>query len=170
MHTGDWWWETQVGATLVPIICSSDVTFVTNFSEDKKACPIYLTIGNILSKTRNKSSKHASVLLALLPIPPKILGVASRDSRQRLVNNKILYELIEAIFTPIGEVAEVGIEIECADSKVRQCFPHLAAWIADHLENITLHGIQQNQCAVCETTPDQLGSYTGRSVAICDYK
>ncbi|KAG0632570.1 hypothetical protein HOY80DRAFT_863978, partial [Tuber brumale] len=115
------------GATLVPIICSSDVTFLTNFSGDKKAWPIYLTIGNILSKMRNKSSKHASVLLALLPVPPKMLRVASRDSRQRLVNNEILCELIEAICTPIGEVAEVGIEIECADHKVRQCFPHLAA-------------------------------------------
>ncbi|KAG0633391.1 hypothetical protein HOY80DRAFT_896568 [Tuber brumale] len=156
MHTGDWWWETQDSlperATLVLIICSSDVTFLTNFSGDKKAWLIYLTIGNILSKTRNKSSKHASVLLALLPVPPKMLGVASRDSRKRLVNNEILCELIEAIFTPIGEVAEVGIEIECADGKVRQCFPRLAAWIADHLENVTLHGIQQNQCAICETT------------------
>ncbi|KAG0641166.1 hypothetical protein HOY80DRAFT_863214, partial [Tuber brumale] len=63
-----------------------------------------------------------------------------------------------------------GIEIECADGKVRQCFPRLAAWIADHLENVTLYGIQQNQCAVCETTPDRLGSYTGRSAAIRDYK
>ncbi|KAG0633524.1 hypothetical protein HOY80DRAFT_1104646 [Tuber brumale] len=174
MHMGDWWWETQdslpEGATLVPIICSSDVMFLTNFFGDKKAWPIYLTIGNILSKTRNKSSKHASILLALLPIPPKMLGVASRDSRQRLVNNEILCELIEAIFTPIGEVAEVRIEIECADGKVWQCFPRLAAWIADHLENVTLHGIQQNQYTVCETTPDQLGSYTGRSAAIRDYK
>ncbi|KAG0641167.1 hypothetical protein HOY80DRAFT_855915, partial [Tuber brumale] len=72
MHMGDWWWETQdslpEGAILVPIICSSDVTFVTNFSADKKAWPIYLTIGNILSKTRNKSSNHASGLLALLPV------------------------------------------------------------------------------------------------------
>ncbi|KAG0644869.1 hypothetical protein HOY80DRAFT_877864 [Tuber brumale] len=174
MHTRDWWWETQdslpEGTTLVPIICSSDVAFLTNFSGDKKAWPIYLTIGNILSKTRNKSCKHASVLLALLPVPPKMLGVASRDSRKRLVNNEILCELIEAIFTPIGEVAEVGIEIECADGKVRQCFPRLAAWIADHLENVKLHGIQQNQCAVCETTPDRLGSYTGHSVAIRDYK
>ncbi|KAG0633437.1 hypothetical protein HOY80DRAFT_896527, partial [Tuber brumale] len=174
MHMGDWWWETQdsvpEGATLVPIICSSDVTFLTNLSGDKKAWQIYLTIGNILSKTRNKSSKHASVLLALLPVPPKMLGVASRDSRQRLVNNEILCELIEAIFTPIGEVVEVRIEIECADGKVRQYFPRLAAWIADHLENVTLHGIQQNQCTVCETTPDQLGSYTARSAAIRDYK
>ncbi|KAG0632957.1 hypothetical protein HOY80DRAFT_1006392 [Tuber brumale] len=120
------------GATLIPIICSSDVTFLTNLSGDKKAWPVYLTIGNILSKTRNKSSKHASVQLGLLPVPPKILGVASRDSRQQLVNNEILCELIEAIFTPIGEVAEVGIEIECADGKVPQYFPRLAAWIADH--------------------------------------
>ncbi|KAG0641324.1 hypothetical protein HOY80DRAFT_883359, partial [Tuber brumale] len=174
MHAGDWWLETQDslldGATLVPIICSSYVMFLTNYSGDKKVWPIYLTIGNILSKTRNKSSKHASALLALLPVPPKMLVVASRDSRQRLVTNEILCELIEAIFTPIGEVAEVGIEIECPDGKVRQCFPCLAAWIADHLENVTLNGIQQNQCAVCETTTDQLGSYTGRSAAIHDYK
>ncbi|KAG0643365.1 hypothetical protein HOY80DRAFT_1094438 [Tuber brumale] len=174
MHTGDWRWETQDSlperATLILIIGSSDVTFLTNFFGDKKAWPIFLTIGNILSKTRNKSSKHASVLLALLPVPSKMLGVASQDSRQRLLNNEILCELIEAILTPIGEVPKVGIEIECAVGKVRQCFQRLAAWIADHLENITLHGIEQNQFTACKTTPDRLGSYTGRSAAIRDYK
>ncbi|KAG0644729.1 hypothetical protein HOY80DRAFT_1097389 [Tuber brumale] len=117
MNMGDWWWETQDSlpevATIVPMICSADVTFLTNLSGDKKAWPIYLTI---------------------------------------------------------GEVAEVGIEIECAYGKVPQCFPHLAAWIADHLENVTLHGIQQNLCAVGETTTNRSGAYTGRSAAIGDYK
>jgi len=40
-----------------------------------------MTIGNILLRTRNKVSKYATVLLALLPIPPKMLGVATSDSR-----------------------------------------------------------------------------------------
>ena len=137
-------------ATLIPIMWASDVTFLMNFWEDKKAWPIYLTIGNILSCTRNKESKHAIVLLALLPVPPKMLGIAARDARQRYVNNESLCELMEARFAPKVALGNSGLEVECADGKVRLCFPRLVAWIADHLENVTLHGIQQNQCAVCE--------------------
>ena len=129
-----------------------------------------MTIGNILSRTRNKASKHATVLLALLPVPPKMLGVAARDARQRQVNNEILCDLMEAIFAPIVALKNSGLEVECADGKVRLCFPRLSAWIADHLENVTLHGIQQNQCAVCEVRPEQLGSYLGRSAAKRDYR
>ena len=44
------------------------------------------------------------------------------------------------------------------------------AWIADHLENVTLHGIQQNQCAVCEVRPEELGSHLRRSAAKRDYR
>ena len=105
------------GATLVPIICASDVTCLKNFSGDKKAWPIYMTIGNILSSTRNSPSKHATVLLALLPVPPKMLGVAARDARQRQVDNEILCELMEAIFAPMAALGNSGIEVECADGK-----------------------------------------------------
>ncbi|RPA93692.1 hypothetical protein L873DRAFT_1703815, partial [Choiromyces venosus 120613-1] len=53
MHRADWWWEIQAtlleGTILILIICASDVTFLTNFSEGKKAWSIYITIGNILS-------------------------------------------------------------------------------------------------------------------------
>ncbi|KAG0133447.1 hypothetical protein HOY82DRAFT_538187 [Tuber indicum] len=121
MHTADWSWETQDtlpdGATLVPIICGSDVTFLTNFSGDKKVWPIYMTIGNILSKTRNKASKHATILLALLAIPPKMLGVTAREARQRQVNNEVLGNLMEAIFAPMVALGYSGIEVECGDGK-----------------------------------------------------
>ena len=59
-----------------------------------------MTIGNILSSIQNKESKHATVLLALLPVPLKMLGVAARDAWQRQVNTEILGELMEAIFAP----------------------------------------------------------------------
>ncbi|KAG0643399.1 hypothetical protein HOY80DRAFT_867126, partial [Tuber brumale] len=109
------------GATLVLIISSSDVIFLMNFSEDKNALLVYLTIGNLLSKTRNKLSAHLTALLALLPVRPKMLG-------------NILYQLIEAILAPLTPIVPVRTEVECADSMVQQCFPYLAAWIADHLE------------------------------------
>jgi len=131
---------------------------------------MYMTIGNFLSRTRNKASKHPTVLLALLPIPPKMLDVATRDARQRQVNNEILCDLMEAIFAPIVALENSGLEIECADGKDRLCFPLLSAWIADHLENVTLHGIQQNQCAVCKVRPEQLGSYLRCSAAKRDYR
>jgi hypothetical protein len=42
MHTGDWWWEIQqklpVGATVVPLIVSSDETHLTNFSGTYLRC------------------------------------------------------------------------------------------------------------------------------------
>ena len=71
MQTGDWWWRIQVfilfkayiigllnyfnikqdklpkGATVTPVIISSDKTQLTEFSGNKQAYPVYLTIGNI---------------------------------------------------------------------------------------------------------------------------
>ena len=128
-----------------------------------------MTIGNILSSTRNKGSKHATVLLVLLPVPLKMLGIAARDARQRKINNEILCDLIDAIFAPMVALGNSGLEVECADGKVQLCFPCLAAWIADHLGNVTLHGIQQNQCAICEVCPEELGSHLRRSAAKRDY-
>jgi len=35
------------GDTVIPIIIMSDATQLTNFSGDKKAWPVYMTIGNL---------------------------------------------------------------------------------------------------------------------------
>ncbi|KAJ7728556.1 hypothetical protein B0H14DRAFT_3518585 [Mycena olivaceomarginata] len=57
MHTGKWWWSTQEevekehpGATIIPIIISSDKTQLTVFG-NKTAYPVYMTIGNIPKKS-----------------------------------------------------------------------------------------------------------------------
>jgi len=94
-----------------------------------------------------------------------MLGIAAREARQRQVNNKILYDLMEAIFAPMAVQGDSRLEIECADRKIKLCFLHLSAWIADHLENSTLQGIQQNQWTVCEVGPEQVGSHLRRSTA-----
>ena len=83
-----------------------------------------------------------------------MLGIAARDARQRQVNNEILCELMEAIFAPKVALGNSGLEVVCADGKVPLCSPGLVAWIADHLENVTLHGFQQNQGAVSEVRPE----------------
>ena len=56
IHTGNWWWEMQdmlpEGGTLVPLIFASDKTHLTNFSGDKSAWPLYMSLGNINKEIR----------------------------------------------------------------------------------------------------------------------
>jgi len=129
-----------------------------------------MTIWNILSRTRNKASKQETVLLALLPVLPKILGVATRNAQQKQVKNDILCDLIEVIFAPIVAQENSRVEVECIDGKVQLSFPHLSAWIVDHLENVRLKGIQQYQYVVCKVRPVQLGSYLSHSAVKRDRK
>lgn len=57
----------SLGAIIVPLICGTDETQLTDFSSDMKAWPIYLTIGNIHSPIQNKYSYVALIWLAFLP-------------------------------------------------------------------------------------------------------
>ena len=128
-----------------------------------------MSIGNIHSNMQNKPSNHANVLLALLPISPKMTGTASKDRRQWERNHEILRDLMEEIFEPLGNANEKGVEIACGDGNVRLCFPRLAAWIADHMENVTLYGIIQNRCVACEEDVEWLGEAVELPAKARDY-
>jgi hypothetical protein len=56
MNIGDLWWDTQdqhpAGVTIVPVICASDITHLTNFSAEQHTWTLYLTIGNIRNAIR----------------------------------------------------------------------------------------------------------------------
>jgi len=135
-----------------------DQTNLTNLSGDKKAWPVYLTIGNLPSGRRNSPGSMAVLLLALLPIPHKISKSSKADQRQRKINADTQQDVFELIFAPLQDVAHTGIAIDCADGKVRQCFPILSEWIADHMENVALHGLKTNACPKCEVPTHELGT------------
>ena len=54
------------GATIIPIIISSDKTQITLF-RNKMAYPVYLTIGNLPKSICHKPSQQGQILLAYLP-------------------------------------------------------------------------------------------------------
>jgi len=98
----------------------------------------------------------AVLLLALLPVPPKLSKSTKADQYQRQVNADTLQDIFEFIFAPLQHTALDGVRIHCADGKVRRCFPILSAWVADHLENVTLHGLKSNASPTCEVPAGEL--------------
>ena len=94
IYTADWWWETQnvipEGGTVVPLLFGSDKTHLKNLSGDKAAWPLYMTLGNIKKEIRRQSSKGVWVLVALLPIPPKLLESGEIHMTWHTAVNKVL--------------------------------------------------------------------------------
>ena len=98
------------------------------------------------------------LLLALLPVPPKFSGKSARaNETQRQMNADSLQAVFDLIFAPLQPVTQDGTVMDCSDGKTRLCFPILSAWIADHAENATLHGISSKSCPRCEVPGRELG-------------
>ena len=98
------------------------------------------------------------LLLALLPVPPKLSHESVRaDEIQRQMNADALQAVFDLILAPLQEIAKDGAVMDCADGKPRLCFPILSAWIADHAEHTILNGISSNSCPQCEVPATELG-------------
>jgi len=95
----------------------SDQTNLSNLSGDKKAWPVYMTIGNLPSARRNSPGSMA-VLLALFLVLPKLSKFSKADPCQRKINADTQQDVFEHIFAPLQDVAHVGIPIDCAYDKV----------------------------------------------------
>ena len=147
------------GATVVPIIGTSDQTHISNFSGDNKAWPVYITLRNFPSAQRNGPGSMAVLLLALLPVLTKFSKSTKADQYQRQVNADTLQDVFEFIFAPLQHAALDGVPIDCNYWKVGRCFPILSAWVADYMENVTLHGLKSNACPTCEVPAEGLGTY-----------
>ncbi|KAG8730719.1 hypothetical protein FRC10_002397, partial [Ceratobasidium sp. 414] len=143
MWTADWWMRIQnllpPGATVVPIILSSDATQLTNFSGGKSAWPVYITIGNIPKSIRAKVNSYSTLLLAYLPVPKLQCFPAKERGDQKA---RIFHESMAQILDPLLTAGVDGVEMNCGDGYVRHCYPILAAYIADNPEQTMIAGCQ----------------------------
>ena len=101
MHTAGWWWETQKkfpnGATLVPLIHSSDKTHLTQLHGDVKVWPVYLTIGNLDPEIRRDVKSPGTLLLGFLPHIPK--KAIKRPKLEAEVYHKAMTRIFQRKFT-----------------------------------------------------------------------
>ncbi|KAG6808947.1 hypothetical protein H0H92_002281 [Tricholoma furcatifolium] len=155
-NTGDWMWETQkklpAGATLVPVILSSDKTSLTNFSGDKQAYPVYLAIGTTAAEIRRQPSAHAMVLVGYIPVCK-----LECFSAKRVEGYQLFHDCMRKIMVPLIEAGKEGVSMQCADGFVRKVYPILAAYIADYPEQCLVACCQENSCPTCCVPPNKRG-------------
>ena len=105
----------EPGATIVPVILASDKTHLSQFSGDKQAWPVYLTIGNINQSIRRKPSERATVLVGYIPITH---GECFSMAKQKFKGYQLFHDLMRAILKPLVEAGKYGVRMTCADRRI----------------------------------------------------
>ncbi|TFY59335.1 hypothetical protein EVJ58_g5848 [Rhodofomes roseus] len=167
LHTGKWWWATQrkleedkPGATIIPVIISSDKTQLTQF-RNKTAYPVYLTIGNLPKEIRRKPSHRGQILLAYLPTS-RLEHITNKAARCRTLAN-VFHVCLSMIVEPLRQAGIEGVPMTSGDGVERRCHPILAVYVGDYPEQVLVTGTYTGDCPICECSHDDLGSYPNTS-------
>ncbi|KAF7971172.1 hypothetical protein HWV62_21918 [Athelia sp. TMB] len=126
------------GATLLGTILSSDKTNISVMTGDRVAHPLLISLANIAAEVRMKSSQHAFILLALLPVPkflekrPKVRGI---------LNDRLTHACLDFVLAPLKMAAAIGIMMTDPLGQSRFCFTPCAAYMVDTQEALMLAGV-----------------------------
>jgi hypothetical protein len=96
----------------MPVICTSDNTYPTNFSGDQHAWPLYLTIGTIPKGVRRTPKKLSWILVGLIPCPPA--GAKNIDEAWHSAVGTVLSQLRHL------DITGPSMNWDCADGFQRQ--------------------------------------------------
>jgi hypothetical protein len=134
---------------------ASDKTKLSQFSGDKVAWPVYLSIGNIASSIRRQPSSNAMILLGYIPSTKlTCFSNARRSDEQRA----LFHRCMENLLAPLQNAGRNGVEMLCPDGFTRWVFPLLAAYIADHPEQCLVACCKENHCVCCIVHPNERGN------------
>ena len=128
---------------------------MTNFSGNKVAYPVYLTLGNIPRAIRRKPSEHACILLGYLPsVKVAKHGLTHREQKAR--NQQLFHRAMRTILDPLQLAGRDGMEVTGGDGCVRHVHPVLAAYVADYPEQCLVTCSKYGTCPKCLCPADKL--------------
>ena len=139
------------------MIIFSDKTQLTEFTGNKQAYPVYLTIGNIPRSIRRKPSKKATVLLAYLSAD-KILSSTMSDAKKTSQLQRLFHESLKMILEPLVEAGKNGVEMADGKGYIRKVHPILACYVADYPEQCLISTVKYGTCPKCHTSTHEFGN------------
>ena len=140
-------------ATLIGTVLSSDKTRITAMTGDRTAHPLLISLANMKASYRAKSSHHAFLLLALLPVPNFITDKSLRG----VLENRLIHECLDFILEPLKKAAYCGVMMSDPHGSLRYCFTPLAAYIVDTPEAAMLAGVGGKTSPVTMAAHKQFG-------------
>lgn len=144
------------------MIIATDKTQLTQFSGNKSAYPVYLTIGNLPKSIRRKPSKHACVLIAYLSVD-KVSRRELTAQQHRSRVQRTFHESMKHILAPLKDAGKTGVDMTGADGCVRKVFPILSCYVADYPEQCLVTCAKSTTCPKCQVPSDELGDSTPSS-------
>ncbi|KAJ7868024.1 hypothetical protein B0H14DRAFT_3586641 [Mycena olivaceomarginata] len=156
MHTGKWWWieKENPGATIIPIIISSDKTQLTVFG-NTTAYPVYMTIGNIPKEIRRKPSRRGHILLGYLPTS-RMKHVKNKAARRRILAN-VFHACMSYMLEPLKSAGVTGLPMTSGDGVTRRGHPIYATFVGDYPEQVLVTAVKTGECPTCDVPRDELG-------------
>jgi hypothetical protein len=139
-----------IGGTLVGVVIATDKTRLTNYSGNKQAYPVYMTITNLDKAVRRKTSAHSQILLGYLPVPT---FDNFNTNTKSTASQEFFHRCMEMIIEPLIDAGKNGIEMVCADGWKRRIFPFLAIYVGDAPEKSLVTCTKQNYCPKCLVDP-----------------
>ncbi|CAE6522051.1 unnamed protein product [Rhizoctonia solani] len=161
LWTTDWLWNTQelindIYATIISCIVSSDETKLTNFAGNKKAHPVYFTIGNLPKRLWRCISKRTTILIGYLPVPS--LSCETNPDKRRKMKRDLFHQCLASILEPLADACKSGgVEMECSDGGVQCIYPVIALYIADFPEQCKVACTKTTHCPLCRCHPKTRG-------------
>ena len=141
------------GATVVPVILSSDKTQLTLFGS-KSTYPVYLSIGNILKDLHQKPTQRAMMLLGYIPTT-KLEHIDNKSAWHCALAN-LFHMCMQKILAPIETYGKTGIPMVTGDGIWHRCHPILTTFIDDYPKQSLVMCTYNQQCPKCTVPRDEL--------------
>lgn len=155
------------GATIIPVIISSDKTQLTVFGS-KTAYPVYMTLGNLPKDIRRKPSRRGQILLAYLPTS-RLEHIKNKAARRRTLAN-LFHACIAHVLAPLKKAGVDGIEVTSGDGVTRRGHPIFAMYVGDYPEQLLVTCCKNGTCPKCDIPRDDIGASTDSTRTLRDLK
>jgi hypothetical protein len=114
---------------------------------------LYLSLGNINSRIRNKPSHKCWILIAYIPIPTFI----DPKSIHTALQQRLFHQCLKFVLRSIERAGKTGRLLRDSLGNRRLCYPRIAAYLADYPEQILINVAAGNNSPVTTARYHNLG-------------